>query len=853
MFFSCVSFQAASSAVIDVSGDDSNTNGYAYANIIYQGIPFKRVFNTSSSGFGWCGVCIVALKDIGSPKPFLEDLVIAKTGRFIEPERSPADELPPELPFQNDKYVDNGSGSYYTSKMTRTDWFPSKNRVGIVSSDTDYATESNRAAIHVMNFVVAGEHTPEIGVDPVNSAPSPTISFIERINTPRTSQGDQVTYEFTAQEDPDTKYVEFETRIRGSGSEWNKAEYILSFESIARLTANGDEIQVRATAYSLDYRAGGETRINIILPTVTKDSEESDGGSEAPPIEITVPNIKRLELVNRIDDNENWNKWKSPNAEFRWAKLSTTNGGSIVQVNGSTDLHLEGYKVIIKKTNGDILREEITKDSFYTYTFDKNKKDTNGSPVRELIIKVQAITTTGYVSEFSRIKVENPAPSAPANVTSLAGFTSILFTYDLPSDTDFVGIDFYILEGESGDVYADGAVTRVSGNTFNPDGLKLGTTYQVGAVSVDQFGTGGQINQFGIITSNIDSSVLGDITTPLTLDENGGRIITNNSGYYGIMGVTDLPDVEGDVIFAAHDAILEETIFYVDVDGQMRLNFINALAAIAVGSAVFGGAGCQIENNNGDPRMYIGSGTPDTGITYENQELAIGLDVAAAGIDAYSNVGYIYYNIPAPLIDEYKTSSTNLTASPSGGVVLFQTGAAGFFEYSANIINSSFEKMNMDNEVRLKIVLQASLGNGADECDLFIGFRTGIGSTRDGFIGARIKAKSGTNSEYDLYAVKGYDTSDGDVGPSSESIGDEVRAGEYYVYEIIYTPTVGVSVEATALSGTNPIQSASASIDSTGISELSSVLDIYAFRGNRYSPSFPTFRSGDFKITGRGD
>ena len=472
VFFSCKGFQAASSAVIDVSGNDSNINGSTYVNTSYKDKTYKQLFHTASSGFGWPGVCIVALKDLGSPKPFLEDVVIAKTGKFIENQRQPSEALPEEIPYRR-KDVNNGSGDYYKRKAYRTDYYPSNSRCSLSASDKDYATSSNKAAIHVMNFVVAGDHIPEIGVDPVDSAPAPVISYVERINIPRTTQGDKVTYELTAQEENETKYVKFEARV--NGGEWNPVNHVLSFESVAEFTANGDDIQIRATAYSFDYKAGGETIIDIKLPIVNKDTNTSDGGLIDPPTDITLPNIKKLELVNRLDNDENWNKWKSPDAEFKWAKLSKTLSGSIVQLSASVDLHLEGYKVRIKRIDGSILREEIIKDTFYTYSFEKNKKDTDGSPVREFYFEVQAIATTGYVSEFTGIEVSNPAPSVVTNVIATQVADGVFITYTPPSDVDFVGIKV------RDELYTGSSIT------IDP---MVERSEVLSIVSVDQFGDG---------------------------------------------------------------------------------------------------------------------------------------------------------------------------------------------------------------------------------------------------------------------------------------------------------------------------------------------------------------------------
>jgi hypothetical protein len=580
---------------------------------------------------GWPGVCIVALKDLGAAKPFLYDLVEAKTGTWAEPARQN-----PTIPL---KEISGGSTNKKKRSVVVGDYYPKK-VPNSEFADTDYATNSNRAAIKVLNLVIADDQVNDPAVDEIDSAPAPSISTVEYINTPRTELGDQVTYELTAVDDASTKYVQFEYRLLPDG-DFNPAQYKLTNESTIQETGTGDSYEVRATAYNFSNKSGGSTTLQITFPLIERDSSTSDGGQDDVQNDIALPNIRGLEVVNRIDD-DNFDKFKSPNCEFRWLKMSNTLPGNITQLNGAVDQHLEGYKIRVTDENGVVLREELVKDSVYTYTYDQNKKDTNGSPVRIFTFEVQAVATTGYVSEYVGFQVENPEPAAPANVTTLAGFTSILFGFDLPTDTDFVGVDFYILEGASGDVYADGDGTRISGNTYNPDGLSAGTEYQVGAVSADQFGTGGQIVQFGVSTALINSDSIGDLTGPITLDESGGRIITNNNGYLAIMGVTDLPDVVNPIVFAAYDSILEDTVFYVDVNGEMKLNLLNAEAALAVGSTVFGESGFQVENNNGDPRLYIGTGEDQQGVTYENSTLTVGREVDIKGVQSVNFSNFLF-------------------------------------------------------------------------------------------------------------------------------------------------------------------------------------------------------------------
>ncbi len=455
-FFSCASFTYASDAVIDVSGVDGNPSGYFTTGTFY--------YYHGASGFSWPGAVIVALKDRGAARPFLTDIVTAKTGLFVESEFS-----------QNPQYVwwDKSGDWRFKANLQHINSIaqPSGCRD---NENKDFAASST----HVMNLVVASDHIPEPGVDPIESAPAPQFSYQEKINTPETQQGDQVTYEFTAENNSDTKYVEFEYRI--TEGQWGSCDNRTRLESILQLTATGEEIEIRATGYSNDSTAGGVTLQSITLPKINRNPNESDGSggvSDDVPVEIQVPKVRKLELVNRIGNEiETYTKWKSPNAEFRWAKSSILNPSSITQMNGYSDLHLKGYKVRVRRSDtNEILREEIVSDTSYTYTFDKNKKDTNGSPVREIVFEVQAVANTGHSSEFVSFSISNPEPLAVTGITTEQVKDGIFITYTPPADVDFVGVKI------RDELYTGSSITI-------PSSLSRFETLTI--VSVDQFGDG---------------------------------------------------------------------------------------------------------------------------------------------------------------------------------------------------------------------------------------------------------------------------------------------------------------------------------------------------------------------------
>lgn len=467
-----------------------------------------------TSGFGWPGALICFMKVRSNPAPLLENVHVAKTGTFTEP--FTVDHRPKS----------DGSRRYSTPD--------NDNYAPIYPANAAYAdTQWNSS--HAVYYIAQDETaTATEGVTYTPNAKLPTIALAEQVNTPRSPLGNQSTITVTATPvggDTAYSYSIFEYRLQGQDA-WTPIEYGIGSESTVRVTSDGSTYEFSATPVNTQgVPSNARTTDTITVSNVSIVVGETDSDS----VDLTIPEIKRLELVNRINDGEGWNQWKGPHAIFRWAKLSVTNGGNIITPTGRLDLHLAGYKVRITNTNtGLILREETVEDSTYTYTLEKNRKDTNGSPTRNIRVDVQALATTGKLSTLTGFNCSNPQPDAVTGVTVTPGFASLTVTYTLPTDLDFVGVDAYVI-ADPGDPL-DAEPIRVLGNSFTLDQLTSGATYNIKLTSVDQFGTGSTTATVSVATIKIGAEDIGDITDALTLDENGGRIVTNNSGYIAVMG-----------------------------------------------------------------------------------------------------------------------------------------------------------------------------------------------------------------------------------------------------------------------------------------------------------------------------
>jgi len=459
--FVCDSFFFENSSVINLSGNPSNLGAV--------GIRSSMAWHAGSSGYGWPGVFICALKDRYAPEPFLYNLVVAKTGEWTPIVKS----------YSNDPLYPWGSGDYRKHTPGNTDYISSPPPAAS-QANKNFASEGG-TAIKVIRFIQADDFVPAPGVDLVPRSLAPGLALQVAPNTPRTPGGDQSTITMTATANPSDSsysYAKFEYRILGQ-SVWYPVSYKIKSEATITVASNGLSYEIKATAYGLDKRSGASTISTIAVGFVSQDPRYSSGGLPSAPEDIKVPAIKRLELINRLGNATDWDKFKSPDAEFKWAKTSVTAGGSIITTSGHRDLHLTGYKVRIFRTNGSILREEIVTDSYFIYSFEKNKKDTGGYPVREFKIDVQPVSSTGFTVTSTSITVSNPAPAAVSSPSAKQTKDGIDISYTLPSDADFVGVRI------RDKVYTGSSVT-IDPSTSRDEVLTI--------TSVDQFGDGASVS-----------------------------------------------------------------------------------------------------------------------------------------------------------------------------------------------------------------------------------------------------------------------------------------------------------------------------------------------------------------------
>lgn len=440
-------------AQIDTSGEDSSagqSTGAGSSNTIWGG----------SGGPGYPG-CLVALcKSRTSALPFLTNRHFGRVGEV---------QSPPSIDLRaNERDIKLVT----QSNINLGPW----NRPILVNRGRDYSREC-RLVKYIFGEVA---HVPSPGVDPTGPAALPTaMQLTERVNVPRTPFGNvsTVTAAVTPPSDPSYAYAIFDYRAVGQDA-WYPLDYKVGDQTTKDLPADGGAYEFSARSVSVTGQVSTARLVEAItLTRVTNDTNDSDTSDP----DVQVPKVKRLELVNRINNAGGWNQWKGPNAEFRWGELSTTAAGSIVTPNGVVDLHLKHYLARIRRNNdGKLLREIETDTPRYTYTLEQNIKDTQGQPVRDgLRVSVRAVATTGYQSEPTEMVVSNPAPEAVTDIEVIYTPTEIEVSYTAPTDLDFVG------------VLARGKLRRGTSFVLTPMTARSETLQ---LVSVDQFGEGGTVN-----------------------------------------------------------------------------------------------------------------------------------------------------------------------------------------------------------------------------------------------------------------------------------------------------------------------------------------------------------------------
>lgn len=110
------------------------------------------------------------------------------------------------------------------------------------------------------------------------------------------------------------------------------------------------------------------------------------------------------------------------------------------------DPYFAGYQVTIRAMDGTVLHEVIQTATTFSYTFDKNYRDSRlkgfKSAQRSFEIEVVQRSRYGLIYDYSvpnRLAVTNPAPALPVDLTVTVLFSQLRVIYTPPTDPDYEG------------------------------------------------------------------------------------------------------------------------------------------------------------------------------------------------------------------------------------------------------------------------------------------------------------------------------------------------------------------------------------------------------------------------------
>ena len=231
----------------------------------------------------------------------------------------------------------------------------------------------------------------------------------------------------------------------------------------------------------------------------------------------TYPNVTGIELVGAGTNIGQGNseeftgqdirlQWRlsSDNASFEYGSDESEAAGN---VGGIVPFTLSGYKVEIYHNGDNEARQEyLVTDPSFTYTYDKNFDDGEGSPSRSVTFKVWAVGSvsgtgsTGESESPAILSATNPPPLIPSGISLRSTFQNLYLDFTIPVDNDFKGVLVWL--GENSGFTRDSSTlitpeTGALGNTLiidkKPDGsvLSAGTEYFVVLQAFDGFGLEG--------------------------------------------------------------------------------------------------------------------------------------------------------------------------------------------------------------------------------------------------------------------------------------------------------------------------------------------------------------------------
>jgi hypothetical protein len=429
------------------------------------------------------------------------------------------------------------------------------------------------------------------------------LTLTEYTNTPKSPAGNLSSIEasVTAPSDTNYSYSNIYYRVNGQ-SAWTLIGPDAP-EAVVTVASDGTTYNFQARAVSI---SGNETFAgltaditvsNVVSPTLT-DTDPANLSN------LAVPNVNGLELFEQGNNAE----FTGRDAKFAWRKTSLE---EFIEIGAEPtglgadykglDQYFRDYRVRIYD-GATLLREELTTDNFFIYTYEKNAEDyyrINAAPGAYREFRCEVVMRVRYTSRVSertaKLTVSNPAPEAPTGLSLRATFQTLYLDFNLPTDTDYRGALVWL--GTSS------GFTRNSASLVTPDNGIIGNK-----LIIDKTGAGAALSSgttYYVVIQTFDDFGL-DGTESVELSATTIRI----DGQY---------DIESQSIKTAQIGLAQITNALVNdmaVDKLTSGNFTGKYINITSGGNIRGGqtaydtgTGFWIGDDSGTPKFSLGDST----------------------------------------------------------------------------------------------------------------------------------------------------------------------------------------------------------------------------------------------------
>ena len=248
------------------------------------------------------------------------------------------------------------------------------------------------------------------------------------------------------------------------------------------------------------YEAGNTNPLLVIDSTTGKT--KAYGKDDKPLLEsgalsIVVPRVTGLKSVGGVEVSQNIYEYATKDIVVSWRETSTSVPELTDDFVADTNLQdwwLDGYIVKVSDSLGNLLWEERTRNTNYTFTYEKNKLL---GLYRDVIIDVYAESIYKDVSNTaSRIKLTNPTPDLPTDLSINGGYEAISIKFTAPVDTDYDYCEIHISTDSNFTPGSSTLLDTVEGKfidnkySYYTDGTRLaqGTAYTLKLRFFDSFG-----------------------------------------------------------------------------------------------------------------------------------------------------------------------------------------------------------------------------------------------------------------------------------------------------------------------------------------------------------------------------